>query len=151
MRNINIRVSLNYLSETLNLNDIANLSLMLQKKYFQKHSKKDSIEHILDTIKIQLIHGDNFDLINSNGFVEYILKTYINPTLEIKVIEENSSLYNSILEIAKLKENDFLNKNFRKFIIETSNEYGYNFDAIQNYIFEEYNSFKKDFEKIIMK
>lgn len=153
MRNIQIKVSLEELSKNLNLNDVADLALIIQNVNFSKYTKKDSIEHILTTIKNQLIHGENFNLINSNDFILFILKKYIDTRIDIKkeISEENKQLYISILEISKLLENYSLKKDFKKFIIEESkNQYGYNFNAIQNYVYEEYNEFKQDFEKIIM-
>lgn len=56
-----------------------------------------------------------------------------------------------ILNNSKLIENNSLSVEFKTFIIEeTKNQYGYNFNAIQTYVYEEYTNYKKDIEFIIM-
>ena len=146
-RDINVKTNLKNIAEVINLNDVGALALYLQKKHYSKHNKKDSIEHILSTIKDVLLHGDNYDIINSSIFIEFILIEYIDKNLET-IIEIDKTTKLTFIKVLKLSNcldlNDNLIQDLKDFINENKEGPFYNFDRIRSYIYDNYYDNRKN-------
>lgn len=146
-KTLNVKVSLKYIAENLNLNDLGKLALFIQNKYYKKQNKKDSIEYILENIKDTLMHGENYELINSSNFIEYILYEYVDKNLKSKNnINETMKLkYNKILTLSNcLDKNNNLTNELIDCINDNTDNGLYNFYRIQSFIYDCYYDIRKN-------